>query len=214
MRRRDCAGASLQRDPYALNLRRSHDISPLFTKTSWNSGGMNYHGPREHIQQERLLEKSLRPGQIGWSPYYLHENSCREKALLQARHIDRNYVSHPADQLSAPNEVPNCDMAKIEISVGGCGRSSLDCDTGRCPSRAFVRRRTDGEPESGCAPASAEQFCLSPTGFRVGLRDCCKYLSHECGRPRQLLDAHNEYLSFLIAKKRRAGNQSDIAPRP
>jgi hypothetical protein len=64
MRRRDCAGTSLQRDPYALNLRRSHDISPLFTKTSWNSGGMNYHGPRGHIQQERLLEKSLRPGQL------------------------------------------------------------------------------------------------------------------------------------------------------
>ena len=167
-----------------------------------------------HIQQGRLLEKSLRPGQIGWSPYYLHENSCWEKALLQARHIDRNYVSHPADQLSALNEVPNCDMAKIKISVGGCGPNGLACDTGRRPSRAFVRRGTDGEPESRCAPASAEQFRLPPTGFRVGLRGCCKHLSHECGRSRHILDAHNEYLSFLIAKKRRAGTQSDNAPSP
>lgn len=170
--------------------------------------------PARTYSARAIVGEKLETGSIGWSPYYLHKNSCREKALLQARHIDRTYVSHPADQLSAPNEVPNCDMAKIEISLGGCGRSSLDCDAGRCPSRAFVRRRTDGEPKSGCAPASAEQFCLSPPGFRVGLRDYYKCLSHECGRPRQLFDARNEYLSFLIAKKRRAGNQSDIAPRP
>jgi len=125
--------------------------------------------PARTYSARAIVGEKLETGSIGWSPYYLHKNSCREKALLQARHIDRTYVSHPADQLSAPNEVPNCDMAKIEISLGGCGRSSLDCDAGRCPSRAFVRRRTDGEPKSGCAPASAEQFCLSPL---VSAWDC------------------------------------------
>src|SRR5215471_9978967 len=52
---------------------------------------------------------------------------------------------------------------------------------------------------SGRAPALAAQFRLPPAHFLLGLRDRCKYLSHEHGRPPDAPNA-DDNLSFPIAK--------------
>jgi len=56
----------------------------LITKTSWNSGAMHYHT----FNRGDFWRKAWDRPAIGWAPYYLHENSCLAKVLLQARHID------------------------------------------------------------------------------------------------------------------------------
>jgi len=47
-------------------------------------------------------------------------------------------VLGPADIPSAPDEVPNCDMAKIEIYIGGRDRICLDCNACRRARCAFL----------------------------------------------------------------------------